>query len=295
MRILIYGAGVIGSLYASKFAKAGMDVTMYAKGQRLKELQEHGLWYRGKTGAHKVEVNAIDEIKPDDRYQFVFLTVGEKQVEAALEELKENTSPNIVMMANTLQPYRKWEKICGKGRILPAFPGVSGCMEGGILDAQLLPRTILPTTFGEIGGRRSNRQDVLAYIFKRSHIPYQIVPEMHHWQVSHLGVIVPMADAYRLSKCPERICADEKWMTLTAVRIKKNLRWIDEKRMLCPSKLYVIKSMPTGMLANLLSRTYQSELGHRLLYKYVMNSPDRFRQLHQELYGYMKMHSKERE
>ena len=101
MRILIYGAGVIGSLYASKFAKAGMDVTMYAKGQRLKELQEHGLWYRGKTGAHKVEVNAIGEIKPDDRYQFVFLTVGEKQVEAALEELKENTSPNIVMMANT--------------------------------------------------------------------------------------------------------------------------------------------------------------------------------------------------
>ena len=48
MRILIYGAGVIGSFYASRFAKAGLDVTVLARGQRLKELQGHGLWYRGK-------------------------------------------------------------------------------------------------------------------------------------------------------------------------------------------------------------------------------------------------------
>lgn len=36
MRILIYGAGVIGSFYASRFAKAGLDVTILARGQRLK-------------------------------------------------------------------------------------------------------------------------------------------------------------------------------------------------------------------------------------------------------------------
>ena len=37
MRILIYGAGVIGSFYASRFAKAGLDVTILARGQRLKK------------------------------------------------------------------------------------------------------------------------------------------------------------------------------------------------------------------------------------------------------------------
>ena len=77
MRILIYGAGVIGSFYASRFAKAGLDVTILARGQRLKELQGHGLWYRGKARTHKVEVKTISELKPDDRYQFIFLTVRE--------------------------------------------------------------------------------------------------------------------------------------------------------------------------------------------------------------------------
>ena len=65
-----------------------------------------------------------------------------------------------------------------------------------------LPRAIQPTTFGEIGGRKSSREEALAYIFRKSHIPYQIVPEMHHWQISHLGVIIPLADAYYQSRHP---------------------------------------------------------------------------------------------
>ena len=35
MRILIYGAGVIGSLYAVLFAETGYDKSIYARGKRL--------------------------------------------------------------------------------------------------------------------------------------------------------------------------------------------------------------------------------------------------------------------
>ena len=114
MRILIYGAGVIGSFYASRFAKAGLDVTVLARGQRLKELQGHGLWYRGKTRTHKVEVKTISELKPNDRYQFIFLTVRENQVEEALEELKDmredwkpEKEPN---MDEEIELIKKWVK-----------------------------------------------------------------------------------------------------------------------------------------------------------------------------------------
>lgn len=34
VRILIFGAGVIGSLYAALLAEAGYDVSVYARGQR---------------------------------------------------------------------------------------------------------------------------------------------------------------------------------------------------------------------------------------------------------------------
>ena len=122
---------------------------------------------------------------------------------------------------------------------------------------------------------------------------YQIVPEMHHWQISHLGVIIPLADAYYQSRHPEKICANEKLMTLTAYRMKKNLKWIAQKGMLCPAKLYMIKDMPTGMLAGVLSRVYQSEFGNKFLYRHAMHAPEEFQRLHQEFYNYMKTHTKE--
>ncbi len=46
MRILIYGAGVIGSLYAVMLSDAGYDVSVYARGKRLAELNEKGMLYR---------------------------------------------------------------------------------------------------------------------------------------------------------------------------------------------------------------------------------------------------------
>lgn len=46
MRILIYGAGVIGSLYAALLAKAGYDTSIYARGKRLEILKNNGLLYK---------------------------------------------------------------------------------------------------------------------------------------------------------------------------------------------------------------------------------------------------------
>lgn len=36
MKLLIYGAGVIGCLYAAAFSKAGYDTSVYARGNKLR-------------------------------------------------------------------------------------------------------------------------------------------------------------------------------------------------------------------------------------------------------------------
>ena len=46
MRILIYGSGVIGSLYAVLLKETGYDTTIYARGHRLEVLQNQGLLYK---------------------------------------------------------------------------------------------------------------------------------------------------------------------------------------------------------------------------------------------------------
>lgn len=187
MRILIYGAGVIGCLYAALFSDAGYDVSIYARGRRLASLRENGLLLRRGKRVRKADVNVIDTLEKGDCYDFIFLTVRENQLENALSELADNISPTIVTMVNTLEPYAQLEKLCGSGRILPAFPGAGGSFDGDVLEAELTPAIIQPTTFGEIDGNLSPRAKNLRAILRKSGIPHQIVSDMHVWQLCHLA------------------------------------------------------------------------------------------------------------
>lgn len=142
MRILIYGAGVIGSLYAVLLKEAGYDTTIYARGHRLEALQNQGLLYKKNNIIKKVDIKVIDYLQDNDIYDFIFLTVRENQLYQALKELKSNKSKNIITMVNSIDTYEKWESIVGKGRILPAFPEAGGSITNDILDASLTPRFI---------------------------------------------------------------------------------------------------------------------------------------------------------
>ena len=104
MRLLIYGAGVIGGLYAAAFSGAGYDTTVFARGKRLEVLEEYGLRYEKKGRIDKAKVSVIKKLGNNDRYNFIFLPVKENQAVQALEELRFNVSPNIVTMVNTLEP-----------------------------------------------------------------------------------------------------------------------------------------------------------------------------------------------
>jgi pyruvate/2-oxoglutarate dehydrogenase complex dihydrolipoamide dehydrogenase (E3) component len=43
MKILVYGAGVIGTLYAARLQQAGHQVTVLARTLRLADIRRHGL------------------------------------------------------------------------------------------------------------------------------------------------------------------------------------------------------------------------------------------------------------
>ncbi len=101
MKILIYGAGVIGILYAALLSEAGYNVTLYARSTRLESLKNAGLLYSQRGRIKRANVNIISELEKKALYDFIFLPVRENQVHQALKELYNNISPNIVTMVST--------------------------------------------------------------------------------------------------------------------------------------------------------------------------------------------------
>ena len=216
------------------------------------------------------------------------MTVGENQVHTALKELCSNCSPNIVTMVNTLESYSRWEALCGQGRIIPAFPGAGGSIQGNTLKAALTPRLIQPTTFGEIGGAKTKRLAELYRLFKKAGIPCQIVKDMQVWQLCHLAMVVPIADAYYASEHPERVWREKAVMDRTARQLKHNFRTLHALGFsLSPRKMNLFRLAPVRLLRIGLTAVFKSRFGEMFMYRHSMNAPDEMRQLHREFYQYM--------
>lgn len=288
MRILIYGAGVIGSLYATLFSEAGVETAVYARGQRLQNLKLNGLRYEKNGTICAANVRVLDTLPEDDIYDFVFLTVRENQLHDALTQLRNNKSPCIVTMVNSLEDYGLWEQLCGTGRVLPAFPGAGGGFENGILHAGLTPRLIQPTTFGILSPRQEPDAKQLKALFKRAKIPYQQVKDMHAWQLCHLAMVVPIADAYYETDDPANVGANQTVMAHTARTLRENFRLLAQSGVrLSPVKMQMFRFLPLFLLRPALKITFQSNFGDVFMYRHAMKAPDEMQQLHEQFYAYL--------
>ena len=147
-KLLIYGTGVIGSIYAVKLSNAGHDVSVYARGNRLQSLESKGLLYRENKAVLQASVTVLDKLNPTDVFDYIFVPIKYEQIETALTELSVNKSPNIVTMVNNPKGYAVWENLIGKGRLIPAFAGAGGWIEDGVLHFAITPRILQSTTFG---------------------------------------------------------------------------------------------------------------------------------------------------
>jgi 2-dehydropantoate 2-reductase len=128
MRILIYGAGVIGSIFAGKLAASGHDITMLARGRRAEELREHmlSLSVPGAGRTDTVWVNVTERLAPDDLYDYIIVAMQRTQVDEILPILAENHSKNIVFVVNTAGGYDRWAQAVGSDRPMLGFPSVGG-------------------------------------------------------------------------------------------------------------------------------------------------------------------------
>lgn len=228
-RILIFGAGVIGSIYAMKFIEAGLDVTMFARSNRFKTLKENGLQYNQKGVVKSIKVNVIDKLENDDVYDFIFVTVHYDQSESALLALKDNQSKNIVTMTNNTIGFSTWQDIVGD-RILPGFPSFGGQIKDGILYARIPPKFLIATMFGEISGLETERVKNLAKLFKTAKLPYAINKDMKAYLMTHsISDIALLGSLYFENKISdEKTAKTRKTAHKIAITLKVYLRAIQK-------------------------------------------------------------------
>ena len=104
MRILVFGAGVLGCNLARDLFRAGKDVTLLARGSWAAEIQQNGLRIKDKFSPRMSvsRVPVVTELKPEDVYDVIFVVLRYTQLEAILDMLRANGTKNIVFVGRKM-------------------------------------------------------------------------------------------------------------------------------------------------------------------------------------------------
>jgi 2-dehydropantoate 2-reductase len=87
MKLLVYGAGVTGSLFSARMYGARHDVSLLARGERLAALRQHGVQLAEEDSPLVTQVPVPVVERPADQYDLIVVFVRTHQVEQVLESL----------------------------------------------------------------------------------------------------------------------------------------------------------------------------------------------------------------
>ena len=186
MKILFYGAGVIGSVYAARLYQSHVDVTLLARGKRYETLKLNGVIIKdvltGKQTTNNVPL--VQHLEPTDFYDLIIVTVRLDQLEPVLKILKQTTVCSLIMfMVNNPDNMEYLTKELSPKHIILGFSGAGGTYQNNRIDYIQIKQQ--KTTIGEIDGKISTCIKEIKVLFERAGFETVISTNMQAWLKTH--------------------------------------------------------------------------------------------------------------
>ena len=200
MKILVCGAGVIGTLYAARLQQAGHHVTVLARGSRRADIERHGLVLEDiVTGARLVaRVSVAGQPLAEDSYDMALVTVRRDQLSAILPDLALNrNTPSLLFMLNNPSGSSALIDALGSDRVILGFPGAGGALEGYVVSYLMIAQQ--PTTIGEPNGKETPRLRTLLEMLRACDFRVRIDNDMDAWLTSHAFFVTSVSGAIYLA------------------------------------------------------------------------------------------------
>jgi ketopantoate reductase len=200
MRTLIYGAGPIGQWLALKLAQADADVTLLARGAKLRALEQRGIILKDALTGERLEARPrlVARLDPEDRYDLVVVAMSRASRLAVCPDLARNPHlRHILFLGNDVDGFHRYGDYLPPGKVLLGFPGAGGGFEDGEL-------TILDREkksgegelyIGEIDGQTRERTTEIAALFTAAGLKVHVEQNIDGWLKYHFAFIGPTVGA----------------------------------------------------------------------------------------------------
>ena len=191
MKILVFGAGVLGCNLARNLFRAGRDVTLLARGAWGEQIRQNGLRIkdRFRPRASVTRVPTVTELDPTVAYDVIFVAVRYTQIETVLDALQASRARHIVFVGNNVRTSELAARLPGKN-VLFAF----ALSAGHRVRDRVASVDLRKITIGPLAGAPSC-EALVGQIFEGTKYKVVYEPDMGDYLLCHAAFVLPAAFA----------------------------------------------------------------------------------------------------
>jgi len=174
VHVVVMGSGGVGGYFGAKLLRAGVEVTMVARGLHLAAMRRSGLTIRSAVeGESVVRPAVVERLEGAARADAVLFCVKSFDTEDAAPRLWSILGPDtpVLSLQNGVDNEDKIDAALGAGRAMGGVAQVFATIEApGVIKHQAAGRIIL----GEMDGRVSERAERLRDTFAHAEVPVEL-------------------------------------------------------------------------------------------------------------------------
>ncbi len=196
MKVLVYGAGVIGSYVCHELCENGNDVTLLARGERGDRIRKKGLiiYHEIQRKETKDRVKVTNKLDTDIHYDAVFVVMQYLQMWAVLDDVAKANTELVVLVGNNMSSGEMREHIIknsgNRKTVLFGFSATAGRRENDKLICVRFGATKM-TCGAAYGKTPKAAKKTLERIFGDKYTP-NFTNDMDSWLKCHAVFILPI-------------------------------------------------------------------------------------------------------
>lgn len=297
MKILIYGAGIIGCTYGWQLAETGHDITVFVRKGQKQQIDEQGIHLicqdfrdgKKKTIDVVFRPHVIDELDVQNDFEYIIVATNKIQLPEILPTLSAS-----VGKAHQLFFQNNWDCFDEIARYLKPEQYFFGFpfMVGGGRDADGIHCVISGmkyshTPIGEMNGVRTLRVQKIVQALEEAHLKPVLSRQILLWIITHYAAAAGLTAGILSAGNAAKFVSDSTIIRTTICAIREGFsiclkRGYDAK-MEKANKLY---QLPLFISVPIAKKIYSNEALQLMFDGHVSYSPEEVRQMIEDMIAY---------
>lgn len=236
MRILVFGAGVIGRAFAARLGQAGHDVTVLARSRTATALRAHGIGVMVGDQVRRVPVTVTEDATRGGPYDLALVALRLDVLESELVTIAAIPTPVVAFLQHLGDLGPRVAALLGD-RAVVAFPGLGGYLDpDGVLHHKVVGFG-QPTTIDATAAHAAMVREVI----DSARLPTTLEPDMRSWLATHTVFIAGIGAAILACGGVQPLAQDRAALNRMISAVRAGFRSLQRQG-------YRIRPAPVGLL-----------------------------------------------